>query len=396
MCRHRKRTFDRGLKLFLNVDDIEKLRDFEEECVHEYLTTKEEREKGTVEEKMSFTADKVSNMLTRVDTIKQNETQQNSHLQSFDERLQRLEDMHTSIMTLVQTLVQNLSQQQQSPSSALPLHILQSSLISQHISPQQSTNNDLKFDSVSSSSLSLHEVKGDQTALVEKSQKLSCHHPVQGRSFSLATPHLDRGVQTDILSASHSCNFNKTPSFSPLAPVVIITGQHDEVINTVRNPLFSPLDKTTLMIQHSSPHQDEQKQEEKLHEAEETEHNIIGQLIKQRVRTLSTAVEEIERTLERVPGHNNVEMITETSSNNTDDYLGEEVLLASIIDWTETSIEMVIPSQNNSQEQGDNDFALTPINNSGHVLNIQHLEVDAVFLPSPPTQQQNNTASPPI
>ena len=35
ICRHRKRTFNRGLKLFLNAKEIEKLRDFEEECVHE-------------------------------------------------------------------------------------------------------------------------------------------------------------------------------------------------------------------------------------------------------------------------------------------------------------------------------------------------------------------------
>lgn len=58
ICRHRKRTFNRGLKLFLDAPEIEKLRDFEEECVHEYLIAKEDKEKSTVEERMSTTSDR--------------------------------------------------------------------------------------------------------------------------------------------------------------------------------------------------------------------------------------------------------------------------------------------------------------------------------------------------
>ncbi len=58
ICRHRKRTFNRGLKLFLSAKEIEKLRDFEEECVHEYLLGKEDKEKSTVEERMSTTSDR--------------------------------------------------------------------------------------------------------------------------------------------------------------------------------------------------------------------------------------------------------------------------------------------------------------------------------------------------
>ncbi|CAF4929566.1 unnamed protein product, partial [Rotaria sp. Silwood2] len=57
ICRHHKRTFNRGLKLFLSVKEIEKLRDFEEECVHEYLLAKEDKEKSTVEERMLTTSE---------------------------------------------------------------------------------------------------------------------------------------------------------------------------------------------------------------------------------------------------------------------------------------------------------------------------------------------------
>ncbi|CAF4829883.1 unnamed protein product, partial [Rotaria sp. Silwood2] len=58
ICRHRKRTFTRGLKLFLSAKEIEKLRDVEEECVHEYLLAKEDKEKSTVEECMLTTSER--------------------------------------------------------------------------------------------------------------------------------------------------------------------------------------------------------------------------------------------------------------------------------------------------------------------------------------------------
>ncbi|CAF0896318.1 unnamed protein product [Didymodactylos carnosus] len=381
-------------QLFLNADDIEKLRDFEEECVHEYLTLKEEREKGTVEEKMSFTIDKVSNMLTRVDTIKQSETQQTSYLQSFDERLQRLEDIHTSTLTLLQTLIQNLNQNQRPLSPTTPTRILQSPSL-QSIYPEQSAIDDLKFEPASSS-VSLN---NNQTTSEEKAQALSRHHAAQGRSFSLA-PRLDPETQTDLLAASSSCNlFNKNASiaYSPPTPAVITTTQHDEIISIVRNPLFLSMDKTVLMVQHSSSHQDEQNpQDEKLYEAEETEHNIIGKLIKERVRTLSTAVEEIERTLERVPRRNNDE-ITETSSNNTEDYLGEEELLPSIIDWNKAASGMVTPSQSEIQHhhQGDDLFNPTSNNNGEYILqmdelNSVHSAVEVTSLSTSLTQQQDN------
>jgi hypothetical protein len=69
ICRHRKRTFNRGLKLFLSVKEIEKLRDFEEECVHEYLLAKEDKEKSTVEERMSTTSDRYENELVMLLSI---------------------------------------------------------------------------------------------------------------------------------------------------------------------------------------------------------------------------------------------------------------------------------------------------------------------------------------
>ena len=58
ICRHRKRIFNRGLKLFLNAKEIESLRDFEEECVHEYLIAKEDKERSTVEERTLTTSDR--------------------------------------------------------------------------------------------------------------------------------------------------------------------------------------------------------------------------------------------------------------------------------------------------------------------------------------------------
>ncbi|CAF4729836.1 unnamed protein product, partial [Rotaria sp. Silwood2] len=85
-----------------------KLRDLEEECVHEYLLAKEDKEKSTVEERMLTTSERVSHMLTRVETLKRNSTQQTGCFQNFDERLQRLEDMQASTLQLLNVLVQNM------------------------------------------------------------------------------------------------------------------------------------------------------------------------------------------------------------------------------------------------------------------------------------------------
>lgn len=59
----RREIYDSGLKLFLEKDDMEKLYDFEEECMEGYFAEQESILHQSVEERVKLTTDKVENML---------------------------------------------------------------------------------------------------------------------------------------------------------------------------------------------------------------------------------------------------------------------------------------------------------------------------------------------
>lgn len=74
-------TYDNGLKLFLDKDDLEQLYDFEEECVEGYFREKESRLQMSTEERIKQTADRTENIQQKVEDINQKENNQNSSIQ---------------------------------------------------------------------------------------------------------------------------------------------------------------------------------------------------------------------------------------------------------------------------------------------------------------------------
>ncbi|KAF4525034.1 hypothetical protein B566_EDAN001947 [Ephemera danica] len=96
-CRQKVRgeedTYDNGLKLFLEDEDMERLYDFEEECVEGYFREKEMKLQMSTEERIKLTTERVENMGQKIEDINQKENSQNSSIQALEFRLRNLENL---------------------------------------------------------------------------------------------------------------------------------------------------------------------------------------------------------------------------------------------------------------------------------------------------------------
>ncbi|CAF1489539.1 unnamed protein product, partial [Adineta ricciae] len=309
ICRHRKRTFNRGLKLFLSAKEIEKLRDFEEECVHEYLLAKEDKEKSTVEERMSTTSDRVSHMLTRVETLKRNGAQQVNHFRNFDERLQRLEEMQASTIQLLNVLVQNM----------------------------QTMNSDQQIvgESISSTAFDKKDKEGNDDELFNFTAVSTPDEVIPSVSSLLSSSGGNRPMR--------SASFTGRKVTNPVA--IPVSAPPQIVVGTYTSPsAFGPTNErltvaaTTRSASSSSVNGPDETSQSALHAAEETENNIYGKLIKERFRKLSEFVEDIERTL---PSH---QARQDEKHDTTDD---DETI--SNMDWVDTTARSTYNSIRASQ-----------------------------------------------
>lgn len=72
---------DNGLKLFLEREDMERLYDFEEECVEGYFRETEIALHQSTEECIKTTNDRVENMSQKIEDINQKENLQSASVQ---------------------------------------------------------------------------------------------------------------------------------------------------------------------------------------------------------------------------------------------------------------------------------------------------------------------------
>ncbi|XP_077512947.1 transient receptor potential cation channel, subfamily M [Amblyomma americanum] len=115
----KSRTFDHGLKLFLDEPDIERIHDFEQECVEGYFREQEVRQQMTTENRVFTTTERVDAMSQRVEDIHQWEMKANATIQGLDIRLTQLENLAEQISSSVQRLLeaQDLDDDSGSPSA---------------------------------------------------------------------------------------------------------------------------------------------------------------------------------------------------------------------------------------------------------------------------------------
>ncbi|KAJ6640898.1 Transient receptor potential cation channel trpm [Pseudolycoriella hygida] len=90
---------DNGLKLFLEKDDMERLYDFEEECVEGYFREQEIVLNQSTDERIKATNDRVENMSQKIEDINQKENIQSATVQNIDFRLRKVEDAAEQILS---------------------------------------------------------------------------------------------------------------------------------------------------------------------------------------------------------------------------------------------------------------------------------------------------------
>ncbi|XP_033608000.1 transient receptor potential cation channel trpm isoform X2 [Cryptotermes secundus] len=88
-----RELYDNALKLFLDHEDLERLYDFEEECVEGYFREQETKLHVSNDECIRNTADRVDNMYQKIEDINQKENKLNSALQGVEFRMRKLEDL---------------------------------------------------------------------------------------------------------------------------------------------------------------------------------------------------------------------------------------------------------------------------------------------------------------
>uniref|UniRef100_A0AAG5D5K6 Transient receptor potential cation channel trpm n=1 Tax=Anopheles atroparvus TaxID=41427 RepID=A0AAG5D5K6_ANOAO len=90
---------DNGLKLFLEKEDMERLYDYEEECVEGYFREQEILLQQSTEERIKNTDERVDHMAQKIEDINQKENIQSAAVKSIEYRLQQVEESAGEILS---------------------------------------------------------------------------------------------------------------------------------------------------------------------------------------------------------------------------------------------------------------------------------------------------------
>lgn len=88
-----KESYDYGLKLFLDKDDLERLYDFEEESMEGLVRVREAKQHQSTDERVRLIGERLDGMGSKIEDSYQKSAQHGDSLQSLDFRLIRLEEV---------------------------------------------------------------------------------------------------------------------------------------------------------------------------------------------------------------------------------------------------------------------------------------------------------------
>lgn len=235
-------------------------------------------------------------MLTRVETLKRNGAVQTGHFHSFEERLQRLEDLQTSTVVLLNALVQNLQ--------------------------TTSANSQALGESISSRKSNKKSRETDDEELLTFTALSTPEEP------PLPAPFLLSSGGRPIRSASFTGRKPTAPLPVPAsAPPQIVVGAYGGLSAFGNTEERLGIGATALSASSTSVNVVDDTSQPALYQAEETENKIYEKLIKDRFRKISEFVEDIERTL---PSHQARYEGAHEKCDTTDD---DETLSA--MDWVD-------------------------------------------------------------
>uniref|UniRef100_A0AAF5D5N7 TRPM SLOG domain-containing protein n=1 Tax=Strongyloides stercoralis TaxID=6248 RepID=A0AAF5D5N7_STRER len=99
------RLFDYSLKLFLNHDQVEKLHDFEEECMDELHRQKEYKKNVSTDERILRIAERSEQLVYKFNDIVNKENNMNNSLRDMESRIETFESNQTELLSLLRQLV---------------------------------------------------------------------------------------------------------------------------------------------------------------------------------------------------------------------------------------------------------------------------------------------------
>ncbi|CAD5209766.1 unnamed protein product [Bursaphelenchus xylophilus] len=104
----REQLFDATLKLFFNREQIEKMHDFEEECMESLAREKEFLSSRTNEERLRRTVERTDNILQRVNDLSQKESYFSDSINHFENRLEHIENAQVETLKYLKHLSEAL------------------------------------------------------------------------------------------------------------------------------------------------------------------------------------------------------------------------------------------------------------------------------------------------
>jgi transient receptor potential cation channel subfamily M protein 3 len=104
----KKKLFDFSLKLFLSPDQVEKLHDFEEECVEDYARDKEYQKNRSNEERLQRTAERTDLLLVRMNDLIVKESHLKSNVHMLESRIEMIEERQNEMLDCLRQITSAL------------------------------------------------------------------------------------------------------------------------------------------------------------------------------------------------------------------------------------------------------------------------------------------------
>uniref|UniRef100_A0A914YEB2 Ion transport domain-containing protein n=1 Tax=Panagrolaimus superbus TaxID=310955 RepID=A0A914YEB2_9BILA len=104
----KKKLFDFSLKLFLSPDQVEKLHDFEEECVEDYAREKEYEKNRSNEERIQRTAERTDLLLIRMNDLIAKESHLKSNVHVMESRIEMIEERQNEMLDCLRQITSAL------------------------------------------------------------------------------------------------------------------------------------------------------------------------------------------------------------------------------------------------------------------------------------------------
>ncbi|KAK6107091.1 Ion transport family protein [Brugia pahangi] len=99
------KLFDFALKLFLNADQVEKIHDFEEECMGDLAREKDYERSTSTEERIHRTADRADLILVRLNDLASKESILKTTVRNLDRRLEIIESRQHEMLDYMRQIV---------------------------------------------------------------------------------------------------------------------------------------------------------------------------------------------------------------------------------------------------------------------------------------------------